>query len=220
MSSKIDAVLPFASGSYDGSFERETHSVSRSGFGDLRLRFSFNFTGSKAMTVEEFKEYSPKWVSGISLQAILPTGYYDSDYLINPGSNRWALKPQLGLARTFDKWSLEGYIGFWFFGTNNDFLNGKELKQEPLYTFKVHGIRTLKNDQCMSLSAGYAVGGITEVDGVQRETQISTMRIAFMYAFSLSIRHSIKLAALTSVRFERGSDFNGLSMAYQYRWKK
>jgi len=188
--------------------------------GDLRVRFSFNFVGSQAMDLEKFKEYNPDLVSGISLQVIVPAGTYDSDFLINAGSNRWVFKPQWGMAKNFEKWSLEAYAAIWLFGANPDFLEGNELTQDPLFTVKGHGIRSLKNGNWMSLSVGYGIGGRTQINGENRETRISTMRFGFVYSFPIAFRSSLKLGAVTSIRFERGSDYNGLSVAYQYRWLK
>lgn len=219
-SSKIDLVLPFVQAEFSDAVEPFDGETTRSGLGDLRARFSFNFIGSKAMNIEEFHNYSPDFVSGISVQLIVPTGRYDPNYLINPGSNRWVFKTQWGMAKNLDKWSLEGYVAAWFYGMNNNFLNGNNLSQEPLFTIKAHAIRALKNKNWMSFSMGYAVGGITEVNGNQRETQISTMRFAFNYSLPLNDRSSLKLSAVTSIRFQRGVDYNGLSIIYQYRWLK
>ena len=218
MSSKIDVILPFATGDYEGAIEEELNITRRTGFGDLRLRFSFNFVGSGAMDVSQFQNYSPDVVSGVSLQVIAPTGNYDSDFLINPGSNRWVVKPQWGIAKNYEKWSVEGYVGLWIFGENDDYLKGNSLKQEPLLTIKGHAIRSLKNHSWISLSAGYGIGGRTKVNNVKRETQISTMRLAFLYALPISKKSTLKFTALTGIRFERGSDYNGIAISYQYRW--
>ena len=220
LSSKIDVILPFVTGSYDGTVEGVSEKAYRSGIGDLRVRFSFNFVGSKAMNLESFRSYIPEFVSGISVQFIVPTGTYDSDFLINAGSNRWVVKPQWGMAKNFERWSLEAYLAVWVFGRNSDFLGGNKLTQDPLFSIKGHGIRSLRNGNWMALSAGYGIGGVTYINGEQRDTRISTMRLGFVYSFPLSFRSSLKLGAVTSIRFERGSDYNGLSLAYQYRWLK
>ena len=218
MSSKIDVILPFVTGDYEGAVEEELNIARRTGFGDIRMRFSFNFLGSKAMDVGQYKDYTPDVVSGISIQLIAPTGYYDNKALINPGSNRWVVKPQWGIAKNYEKWNLEGYVGLWIFGENSDYLEGNSLKQEPLLTIKGHAIRTLKNNSWISLSAGYGVGGRTKVNEVKRETQISTMRLAFLYALPVSQKSTLKFTAITGIRFERGSDYNGIAVSYQYRW--
>jgi hypothetical protein len=220
LSSKMNIVLPFVSGSYDATVEGADEQAYRSGIGDLRVRFSFNFIGSQAMDLERFKNYNPEFVSGVSVQVIVPTGDYDSDFLINAGSNRWVVKPQWGMAKNLEKWSLEAYLAIWVFGENTDFFGGNKFTQDPLYTIKGHAIRSLRNNNWMALSVGYGIGGVTYLNGEQRDTRISTMRLGFVYSFPVSVRSSLKLGALSSIRFERGSDFNGITLAYQYRWLK
>lgn len=220
LSSKMNVVLPFVSGSYDAIVEGVDEEAYRSGIGDLRVGFSFNFVGSQAMDLERFKNYNPGFVSGVSVQVIAPTGDYDSDFLINAGSNRWVVKPQWGMAKNLEKWSLEAYLAIWVFGENIDFFGGNKLTQDPLYTIKGHAIRSLRNNNWMAFSVGYGIGGVTYLNGEQRDTRISTMRLGFVYSFPVSVRSSLKLGALSSIRFERGSDFNGITLAYQYRWLK
>ena len=159
LSSKVNLVLPYVSGSYNGLVEGVAREAYRSGFGDLRAKFSFNFIGSRAMDLEKFQAYSPDFVSGISVLVIVPTGSYDSDFLINAGSNRWVVKPQWGMSKHLGKWSLETYLAVYLFGENSDFLGGNRLNQKPLYTIKAHGIRSLRNAHWMSFSAGYGIGG-------------------------------------------------------------
>ena len=218
LSSKINVVLPFVSGDYNGLVEGLVEEAYRSGVGDLRVKFSFNFVGSEAMDLKRFKAYSPDFVSGISILLVIPTGTYDSDFLINAGSNRWVLKPQWGMSKNFGKWSLEAYLAVWLFGENTDFLDGNALNQDPLFAVKGHAIRSFRNSNWMSFSTGYGIGGATNINGVPRDTRISSLRFAFTYALPVSFRSTLKFGLITSVRFERGSDFNGISLAYQYRW--
>ena len=93
LSAKVDVVIPFILGDWEGSINGQEGFRTQNGFGDVRLRFSFNFLGSKAMDISEFQNYKPKNVSGLSVQIIVPTGNYDPGELINVGSNRWAIKP-------------------------------------------------------------------------------------------------------------------------------
>lgn len=218
LSSKVDVVLPYIAGYNEGEYLGREIGISRSGFGDLRLRFSFNFVGSKAMNVLEYQNYSPGFVSGISVQIIAPTGFYSGEYLINIGSNRWVVKPQWGMAKNYKKWIFEGYLGVWLFGENKDFLQGNSLKQEPLYVIKGHVIKSLKKSKWLSLSAGYAMGGNTKINDVERQTEISNLRLAFMYTIPLSKNSSLKFSAVSGIRFKKGADYDGLAVVYQYNW--
>lgn len=218
LSSKIDVVLPYIAGHFQGEYQGREVGLSRSGFGDIRMRFSFNFVGGKAMNVKQYQNYSPGFVSGLSFMVMAPTGYYNRDFLINIGANRWVLKSQWGAAQNFEKWIVEGYVGLWLYGENKDFYKGNSLKQEPLVTFKGHVIRSLKNNNWLSFSAGYAMGGNTIINDTPRDTEISTLRLALMYALPISKTSSLKFSAISGIRFQKGSDYNGLIMTYQYRW--
>jgi len=218
LSAKVDAVIPYILGDWQGSIDDQNAFRSQNGFGDLRLRFSFNFLDSKAMNISEFENYTPKNVSGLSIQIIAPTGNYDPSELINLGSNRWAIKSQWGFAKNFDKWIIESYVSIWMFTNNKDFLNGNELSQKPLYAFKVHVIKELPKKMWLAFNTGYAIGGRTELNGVPRDTEISSVRFGLIYALPFAKKHTFKFAYNSGIRFKRGPDFNALTLSYQYRW--
>jgi hypothetical protein len=218
LSAKVDAVIPYVMGDWQGRIEEQSGFRTQNGFGDLRLRFSVNFVGSKAMTISEFQNYKPKNVSGLSVQIVAPTGKYDPEELINLGSNRWAIKPQWGYARNLEKWIIESYVGMWIFTNNTNFLNGNELSQKPLYTFKVHVIKELPKKMWIAINTGYAIGGRTSLNGTPRDTEISSARFGLIYALPLAKKHTVKLAYNSGIRFKRGPDFDAISLAYQYIW--
>jgi len=218
-SAKIDAVLPHVFGDWNGEVIGLQDRFSQDGFGDLRLRLSFNFLNSPSMSVKEFANYNPNSISGFSLQVIIPTGKYNPNELVNLGSNRFAFKPQWGFAQNFDKWNIETYASIWLFTNNTNFLNGNKLSQKPLYTFKFHLIRDLPKNMWISANVGYGIGGRSAVNGVDRDTKISAMRFGLHYAIPFK-QHALKLGYVSGIRFEKGSDFDALTLTYQYRWNK
>ena len=218
LSAKIDVAIPYVMGDWEGSIDDNSGFRTQNGFGDLRLRFSFNFLGSKAMNISEFKNYNPENVSGISIQIIAPTGSYDPEELINIGSNRWVIKPQWGFARNLDKWIIEAYVGIWIFTKNTNFLKGNELSQKPLYTFKVHVIRELPKNMWLALNLGYGIGANTELNGITRDTEISSARLGIIYALPIAKKHTLKFVYNSGIRFKKGPDFDAISLGYQYRW--
>jgi len=220
LSAKVDAIIPYAIGDWRANVNDVSASLSQKGIGDLRIRFSFNFLGSKAMNISDFNNYKPKNISGISVQVIVPSGNYDSNELINIGSNRWSFKSQWGFAKYFDKWILESYTSLWIFTNNTNFLNGNKLFQRPLFTLKMHFIRKLPKKMWVSFNFGYGIGGKTEFNGNPRDTKISTARLGLIYALPLAQKHSINFSYVTGIRFKRGPDFDLFSISYQYRWYK
>jgi hypothetical protein len=217
-SGKIDVVLPFATGNWSGSLNQEYQQTSRNGFGDPRIRFSVNLLGAPAINREGFQTYKQKTILGVNLQVYLPLGQYFPDRLINLGSNRFIIKPQIGVSHRHEKWFLEAYTSIWFFTINKDFYGGNELKQNLIYTLKIHVIRSLPKGIWLAADAGYANGGVTSVNGAERESHISTFRLGGTVSVPLGLHHSVKLFGFTTIRMDKGSNFNLLSLAYQFRW--
>jgi hypothetical protein len=220
LSSKVDIVLPYGTGDWAYKFEGENLYDYANGFGDMRVRFSFNFVGSPALKATAYQKFQQKSIVGYSLQVVIPTGDYNSDQLPNLGSNRWAFKNQFGISQKLNNWLLEGYVTLWLFTANNDFLSGNKLSQDPLLTVKAHLIRSLPKGFWISVGAGYGYGGRTYINSTPRNAVISSMRVGFVVAMPINPHHSLKLAGVSGFRFEQGPDFDGLSIAYQYRWNR
>ncbi len=66
MSSKIDIVVPFTIADWSGTFNGNYEESSQTDFGDIRIRFSFNYLGAPAISLAEFKDYRPKTIMGFS----------------------------------------------------------------------------------------------------------------------------------------------------------
>ena len=221
MSGKFDVVVPFSTADWSGTYQGNYEESSRTGFGDIRMRFSFNFLGAPPISLAELKEYKPKTIMGFSAQVIAPTGDYDSSVLPNLGSNRWTLKTQLGLAQHFDKnWVMEFYLSTWFFGTNNNYLNGRILKQSPFLGIKAHAIKTFSNGMWITADSGYGYGGKVRVDDVKKEVTISSFIFGASVAIPIARAHTLRLIGKSSFRILQGPDFNGVLLTYQYFWNK
>lgn len=153
------------------------------------------------------------------MQIIAPFGLYYPEKLINLGSNRWTIRFQLGLAAGFSRWTIEAYTGIWFFTKNSDFYGGNLLEQRPLWTAKVHLVRNLFKGIWASADLGYGRGGRSFVQGVPRDTRISSFRFGLTLAVPLGRQHGLKLYVASGKRVESGPDFDGIGIGYQYIWK-
>ena len=218
LSGKVDVILPYGTGEWDYFYEGKHETDESNGFGDLRVRLSVNFLGAPALDVQDYASYKQKTVAGYIIQVVTPTGSYNPEQLPNLGSNRWAFRNQLGISHTMDKWILEGYVALWLYTKNNNYLNGKLLKQQPIGGFKVHLIRLFKKRMWLAADVGYGVGGSTEVNDIRLASHMSTFRFGLTYALPLGENHFIKFTAVSGVRIERGPDFDAFGIAYQYRW--
>ncbi len=130
--------LPYVRGDFTGTLDGEPAEASRAGVGDVKLRLAMNFIGTPALTPAEFAKRAPTTTLGASLTVSLPTGEYHGDKLINIGTNRWAIKPEIGVSQPIGRWFLEAYAGAWFFGDNDNFFGGRHREQEPLTSIQAH----------------------------------------------------------------------------------
>jgi hypothetical protein len=218
MSGKVDVIVPYAKGDWEGLLEGNDTSAARTGLGDPRFRLSFNVIGSPALKLSEYKNYNQETVVGVGLQVIAPLGQYDNTKLLNLGSNRWTFRPQIGISKTMDNWIVEAYLSSWFFTVNTSFYNGNELTQKPLFAGKLHVIYTLKNKMWLSFDFGYAIGGRSYLNDEIRDTKISTIRLGLDWSVPFADQHTLRLALISGIRLERGPDFDMLSVLYQFRW--
>lgn len=220
MSAKVDVVLPYGTGDWYYTYEGNDEYDLSNGFGDVRLRFSFNILGAKALDKKQYKDYEQKTIVGYSLQMIMPTGNYKNDQLPNLGSNRWTFKNQLGISHKYKKWFFELYASLWFFTSNNDFLDGNKFSQKPLLGFKGHIIKSLPKKFWIELGAAYGYGGRTLINDTARDALISTLRLGLTLAIPLAPQHSLKLVGLSGIRFKQGPDFDAVTISYQYMWNR
>jgi hypothetical protein len=145
--------------------------------------------GSSSIKSRGFRCLSGRYVSGFSLQIIAPTGQYYPERLINLGTNRWAFKPQLGYAWNYEKWIWEAYLAAWIYTKNDNFWGGNELRLNPLFALKLHGIRKLNKGNWLAFNMGYAIGAQGYINDELKDNRISTMRIMAAYAIKLGKNH-------------------------------
>lgn len=218
LSGKIDAIVPYGISNWDGLYQGIDTATYRSGFADMRIRVSVNFLGAPPLDMKSYADYKPDLISGFSLQVYAPTGQYFPDKLINLGANRWIFIPQWGIAKYFERLILEFHSSIVLYTDNNSFWGGNYVKTNPLIAFKLHGIWTFKNKTWLAVSAGYAIGSRGYINDELKDNRISTARFAFNYAIPIARKHTIRITGTSAVRFERGPNFDALTLSYQYRW--
>lgn len=217
-SGKFDVIVvhAFVSGSAIVDDELRTRDVS--GFTDPKLRLSVNLYGAPALSLKEFKDYQQDLVIGASLQVSPPIGQYDSDKLVNIGTNRWSFKPEVGLSKAFGPLTLELAASAKFFTENDEFYGKTKYKQDPIYSGQSNIIYRFNRGVWCSLGGTYYSGGRTTKNGVEGNDLQENTRFGATVAFPVSKSHSIKLNATTGVFTRTGSDFDTLGIIWQYRW--
>lgn len=217
--SKVSIRVPVASGHWDVVVEGEFRSRDVTGIGDMRVALATIFAGAPALKKSEFAGYRQGRVFGASLDVILPTGEYDSAYIVNLGTNRWTLNPEIGMSQPIgEKWIFELALAAGIFGDNNDFYGGTSLEQDPIVALKGDLIRTIRPGFWLAFAAGYGWGGQTTIDGDPKETGQSNVKASFTLAYPLARNQGLIFSLASGFTFRAGPDFDTIALAYQFSW--
>jgi hypothetical protein len=217
-SANVGFVAPNAIGHVEGLYSGEFTEVDRSGFRDPVIRFAFNLFGAAAMDLKSFASYRQKTNIGISVVAAFPLGEYDATKLINLGSNRWAVKPEVGFSRALGRWTLELYGAVWLFTDNEDFFGGRTRSQDPIGSAQIHLVYTFRPRLWAAFDANFYAGGRTSVDGRLNQDLQRNSRVGLTVAVPLDPRQSLKFSYSRGAYTTIGADFHALAVGYQYLW--
>ena len=218
MSGKVDVVVPYAGLSGSAEVMGQSRERAVSGFADPRLRFSVNFYGAPALSPPEFARYQQDVIIGASLQVSAPLGQYDADKLVNIGTNRWSVKPELGIGKALGPLRFELSTGVTLYTENHDFFGGKTRAQAPIYSVQGHVSYDVGAGLWVAVDGTYYTGGRTTVDGVEGNDLQKNTRLGVTVALPVHRYTSVKLYGSTGVSTRTGSDFDAVGILVQYRW--
>jgi hypothetical protein len=220
---RIDVLVPFQSGDWDGLLDGMPRAVSRDGFADPLVRLSVNLVGAPALSGAEFADYRklhPVQTSvGAALELRLPLGEYQEDKLINLGQNRFGIAPQLGVLHTRGEWSYELTGSMYVFTDNDEFFGGNELEQDPLFLTQAHVVKTFGPAWWFSLGAAYNWAGESTINGLSKGDDRSTLLYGPSFGFRLGDSQSVRAAyvrndTLTDV----GADTHNFAVGWSVRF--
>ncbi|MGB5358360.1 MAG: transporter [Eudoraea sp.] len=199
---RVDVLLPFSFSRWEGLLDGVAESANRTGFGDPRVRLSLNLTGPPPTGPKELQEYltaNPVYTTfGVSCSLTLPFGQYSNAFLLNLGSNRFVIRPQIGMVHYWGPWSYELTSSVVFFTKNTDFFNGGELKQKALFALQTHLIRQFKKRFWASISAGYNQGASSIVNQQFNDDRRANFLGAASVGTSFAGKQGLKLAYVYS----------------------
>ena len=173
------------------------------GIGDVTAIFISNIYGAPALSRQEFAAWTPEEYLTGAISLTMPTGDYDPNRLINPGKNRWAIKPQLAWGTPIDRatWvTVNGAIEL--HQDNDDYFGGRTLAQKPLVTIDAHYSRNLNKAVWLSADAIWAVGGDTRIAGVDQDNQQNTLRLGVSGSMNFSPTDAVSMAVTRTVARE------------------
>ena len=215
-SAMVFGVVPIAWGEVTGSIGENRREASRRGLADPRVRLSVILAGAPPMTPAEFARTARRPIVGTSLTLVPPFGQYDSTKLVNLGSNRWSLKPEVGVSVPLDRWTLDAYASVWFFTGNNTYYPGlSRRRQDPVFALQGHVSYTLGRRAWVAVNTTWYAGGQATVDGVEAGAPYQNVRLGATCAVPVGMRQSLKVAYSTGATTRVGADFRTISGAWQ-----
>ena len=217
-SGKLDIIIPEAwlSGTAEVSGQPKEREIA--GFADPLFRFYVNFYGAPALSMKEFANYQQDTIIGVSLAVTPPGGQYDPSKLVNVGTNRWSIKPEMGISKAWGPLITEFAAGVYVFTDNHQPFQGNILEQGPIYNLQGHLIYNFGSGIWGAFDANYYTGGRTVMDNKTADNLQQNWRVGGTLAFPINRNNSIKINGSTGIFSRTGSHYDILGIAWQYRW--
>jgi hypothetical protein len=218
-SANVVGSVPYAVGTFSGVVAGNAKSVYRSGLTDSRIRIAMNLRGGPAMDTQDFVKWRETFVLGASLTVIVPIGQYDPAKAVNPGLNRWAFKPEVGMAKRWGRWALDLYGGVWFYTENHTYFPGSSTRaQRPVGAFETHLNYAFRPRLWVSLDGNFWTGGQSTINGNPKPDAQRNSRAGVTVAVPLNRRQSLKFSYNSGAYVAIGGDYKNISAAWQYSW--
>ena len=222
-SARVEFKFPFQDGRWEGLLDGKPASAHRSGMADPVVRLAVNLFGGPPLKGKEFAKYraarNQETIVGVGLALQLPLGQYYEDKLLNLGSNRFTIRPQLGVVHQRGKWTAELTGSVWFFTDNDSFFNGRLLEQDPLFTVQGHLIYTFYPGFWASMSGALGYGAESTVDHVAKDNTQRNVAWALGMGYSLTRHFGLKFTYVgIRNRSDTGADSDTLLMGISYFW--
>jgi hypothetical protein len=217
-SAKVNIIAPYSWLSGNAVFAGQPIQRSVNGLTDTSVKGSINFYGAPAMDLPEFQNYQQDLILGASLTVTVPTGQYDPSRLVNLGTNRWSVRPELGASKAFRPLTIEFSVGPTFFTDNTNFLSGHIRSQDPIVSGQAHAIYDFGRGIWGSFDAQYWTGGSTAVDGMGNQDLQRNWRFGGTLALPLSRNYSLKFFVSTGVYARTNNNYDLVGILVQYRW--
>ncbi len=215
---KFDIIFPYSN--LSGTAQYYGMDVGRDiiGIGDIKARLTFNLLGAPSLTLDEFASYKQDIIIGISIQTTLPTGQYDKSKLVNIGTNRWAVKPAIGISKQISDFTFEFGAEAEFYSTNEDFYGDIKRKQDPVYSTQVHALYSFQKGIWLALGVTYYWGGEYINDGIGSGNELENTRMGMTFTMPIDKQNAIKIFASTGINVRYGTDFDAITVTWQYSW--
>jgi hypothetical protein len=172
------------------------------------------------MAPKAFASYRQQTIVGVSVTVAPPLGQYDSNKLINLGTNRWSFRPEIGVSRAYGRWIVEAMAGVWLFTDNTDFIGGRTREQDPIVATQFHVTFKFKRTMWLAGDANYFTGGRTTIGGKQNLDLQRNSRIGATFSSALDRHQAVRVSVSRGAYTTIGADFTSIGASYNYAWTR
>ena len=161
------ALLTAGSQSTNSPLPLSANRTHADGLGDFSIGGTINLIGAPKLPVREAIRHEVDLSVNLGVLVTFPTGSYDSNEVLNMGSNRWSARISLPIIKSLTDWvparrtTLEITPAVIFFG-DNDKSMGSTIKQDPVYSVEAHLTRDMTSEAFISLDYTWVDGGDQE----------------------------------------------------------
>jgi outer membrane putative beta-barrel porin/alpha-amylase len=214
----VTATAPYSRAVVTGKIFEQQAEATRTGLSNAVFKMSVNLRGNPAMSPQEFKAAPQRVIVGASFTAVAPIGQYSNTKLINLGTNRWSLKPEMGVGYPKGPWDFDAYVGTWFFTANREFFPGDSTRTEdPVLTAQGHVSYEFRPRFWVALNGTWYWGGKARVDAGDASAGLNNTRGGITVSIPVA-RSSVKIAYSSGLTVRAGGAFRSLTVAWQMSW--
>jgi len=222
-SARIDLAGACQEGTWTGKLNGVPARVERDGWADPIVRLSVNLYGAPPLKGKEFAAYRAssqrETIVGAGVAVHVPLGEYFDDKLINLGTNRFTIRPQIGVVHNRGNWGFELTGVVWVFTNNDDFFGGSKLEQDPLFTIQGHVVYHFLPTFWLSGGIAYGIGQKSTVDGVNKDDRKENVVFTFSTGYSITRNFALKVGYLgTRSLADTGVDSDSFIAAVTFFW--
>jgi hypothetical protein len=217
----VEASVPLAD--LSGSISGTNIQGSITGSGDSSYAVTALLKGGPALSADQFADYQPTTTVGMSLTISAPTGQYNSNKLLNLGSDRWSFKPEIAVSHPFgfeQKWQCDVYAHAYFFTDNTSYKGREILRQEPLPGLEGHVSYFFVHNAWASIDTLYSFRGATVINGVHQNDAQKNFTLGSEVNVSLNPRNSLVFQFAKALVHQNGPALTGFAVKYSYSWGK
>lgn len=220
-SARVDITNAYQDGTWKGTLDGAAARVDRSGWADPSIRLAVNLYGAPPLKGPEFASYRAaienETIVGMGLVVQVPLGQYFDAKLINLGTNRFTIRPQLGVIHNRGKWGFELTGSTWFFTDNDDFFGGRTLELDPLFAVQGHVVYHFSPALWVAGSLGYGIGQESTVDGDEKNDRKENLVLSVGGGYSITRNLGVKVSYLgTRALADVGIDFDSVVCAASF----